>query len=246
MTTANDLITRSFRRARILGKDEQPAPDEAADALAELNDLLDLWWNDKLAVFHTLQENFVLTAGSGSYTIGAGGNFNTTWPVKIEDGCFVRRSGVDYPVTVLTDRALYDRLSLKTTVQGIPEFLFYDRAYPLGTIKFFPVPSQADTIFLNSSARLQSLAALVTAISLPPGYNSLIVNGLAIALCPDYGMEAPASVVRAFGFAKRTLALVNYQLPVLGFDSALLPRRASAFGTSSSGGDFTLDQSTLA
>jgi hypothetical protein len=38
VTTANDLITRAFRRGRVIGKDEVPAADEAADALSELND----------------------------------------------------------------------------------------------------------------------------------------------------------------------------------------------------------------
>lgn len=223
MATANDLITRAFRRGRILGKDQVPVADEAADALSELNDLLDLWWNDTLAVFHILQESFALVAGQPSRTIGAGANFATTRPVKIMDGCFVRRNGVDTPVTVIRDRTLYDALSLKS-VQGLVEYVFYDATVPTGTLYFYPTPDQADTIFLNSLSRLQTIAALVTPILLPPGYNSLVVNGLAIALCPDNGMEAPASVVRAFALAKRTLALVNYQIPVLGLDSALLPR----------------------
>jgi hypothetical protein len=64
------------------------------------------------------------------------------------------------------------------------------------------------------------------AIALPPGFNNLIVNGLAIALCPEYGLEAPASVVRAFNRTYRLLSLVNYELPVLGLPSAVLPRTA--------------------
>jgi hypothetical protein len=51
--------------------------------------------------------------------------------------------------------------------------LFYDPAYPLGTIYFYYVPDQADTIYLNSLARLQSSRRSTTQISLPPGYEEL-------------------------------------------------------------------------
>jgi hypothetical protein len=81
--SANDLITRAFRRGRVIGKDQVPAADEAADALSELNDLLDTWWLDKVLVFHVLVEQFALIANQQAYTMGAGGNFNTTRPVKV-------------------------------------------------------------------------------------------------------------------------------------------------------------------
>jgi hypothetical protein len=95
VATANDLITAALRRARAIGKDQVPTADEAADCLAELNRMLDEWWNDGLAVFQIKQENFALVANQASRTIGVGGNFNTTRPLKLLDGCFVRRNGVD-------------------------------------------------------------------------------------------------------------------------------------------------------
>jgi hypothetical protein len=97
--TANDLITRAFRKGRVIGKDEVPAPDEAADALVDLNDMLDEWWIDKLAVFHINVEQFALVAGQQSYTMGAGGNFNTTRPVKVVPGSKYTLSNVDRQLT---------------------------------------------------------------------------------------------------------------------------------------------------
>jgi hypothetical protein len=41
--------------------------------------------------------------------MGPAGNFVTTRPLKLVDGCFVRRDNVDYPLTVIEDRTLYDR-----------------------------------------------------------------------------------------------------------------------------------------
>lgn len=227
MATAQDLITAAFKRGRILGDDEVPEAGESTDALAIGNRMLDLWWNDRLAVFQVQQENFALVAGQASRTIGTGGNFNTTWPVKIVEGCFVRRNGVDYPVKVIDDRAVYDAIPVKTQ-QGLPRNLFYDRAYPLGTIYFYFVPDAADTIYLNSWKRLQTLATLVTVISLPPGYEQLFVDGLAIRLCSDNGRAAPKDVKDSFAEAKKLLGQVNAPSLVMTLDPRLA-RRAGPY-----------------
>ena len=226
MTTANDLITRAFRRGRIIGEDDSPGAGEAADALSELNDLMDEWWNDKLYVFSVKTEAFTISAQKSSYTIGSGGDFNTTRPVKIVPGSRISiTSTVERALTVLTNRKDYEDIPNKA-VTASPQVLYYDPAFPLGTVFFYPTPDQTYTVNLDSWTRLQSFAGLATAVSLPPGYNRLIVNGLAMALCPEYGLEPPASVVRAYNGTKRRLELVNYELPVLGLPSAVLPRRA--------------------
>lgn len=225
MATANDLITRAFRKARVIGKDQVPAPDEAADALADLNDLLDEWWNDKLYVFRVVSEQFALVANQQSYTMGVGGNFNTTRPVKVAAGTRYSLNGIERQLSVLTDRKSWDEIPYKA-LSGPPQVVFQDQAYPLANLLFYPTPDQAYPVFIDSWARLQAIAALNTAIALPPGYNRLIVNGLAIAIAPEYGLDAPASVHKAFGKTSRLLALVNYELPVLGMPAELLPRSA--------------------
>jgi hypothetical protein len=223
MATALDLITRAYRKGRILGADQVLSAARGAAGLDELNDLLDEWWITKLMVFHILVEQFALIANQQAYTMGVGGNFNTTRPVKVVPGTKFTLSSVDRQLTVLTDRKSWDEIPYKSLV-GPPQGIFVDEAYPLATIYFYPIPDQAYTVYINSWARLQSIAALNTTIALPPGYNRLIVNGLAIALCPNAGLEAPPSVVRAFGSAKRALELVNYELPVLSMPAAVQPR----------------------
>lgn len=221
MSTANDLIRTSLLKSRAIGKDQTVAPDEAADALAELNRFLDELWIDKLSVFRILSETFTLVAGQQTYTMGTGGNFNTTRPVKVVPGTrFTITTGIERQLVVLTSRKQWDEIPAKT-VQGPPQLIFPDMAYPTANMLFYPTPDQAYTVNIDSWSRLQTIASLVTAISLPPGYESLLVNGLAIRLAPEYGMEAPPSVMRAYAQARRSLAIVNYEMPVLGLPSAL-------------------------
>jgi hypothetical protein len=221
VTTANDLIERAYRRGRVVGIDQVITASESSEALEELNDLLDEWWNERLAVYQITQEQFSLVSGQASRTIGPSGNFNTNRPVRIAEGSFVRRSGVDYELAILEDRESYDGISVKTTA-GLARYVFYDPGVSLGTLYFYPVPDAADSLFLNSWKRLQTLAALTTDIALPPGYNRLIVNGLAISLCHENGLEAPAGVHRAFDKTKAALKRLNAPAAIMEIDRAML------------------------
>jgi hypothetical protein len=149
MATALDLITRAYRKGRILGADQVLSAARGAAGLDELNDLLDEWWITKLMVFHILVEQFALQANKQSYTMGAAGDFNTTRPVKVVPGTKFTLSSVDRQLTVLTDRKSWDEIPYKSLV-GPPQGIFVDEAYPLATIYFYPIPDQAYTVYINS------------------------------------------------------------------------------------------------
>lgn len=226
MTTANDIITKAFRKGRILGKDDVPAAGETADALVDLNDILDELRNDKLAVFHILSETFAMVAGQQTYTMGPAGNFNTNRPVKVVPGTrYVISNGIERALTVLTNRKDWDDIPYKA-VQAPPIYVFVDEAMPSANVMFYPTPDQAYTVYIDSWAPLQSLAALVTPLSLPPGYNRLLWSELAITLCGEYGLGVPPDVARINARTRRLLALVNYELPTLSMPGAVLPRSA--------------------
>lgn len=220
MATAQDLITAALRRARCIGRDQVPNAEESADGLAELNRMLEEWSIEGLTVFRIQQDNFPLVAGQASRTIGPTGNFVTARPIKLLAGCFVRRNGVDTGVTVIEDRTRFDSWPVKT-LQGLVQAVFYDPTGTNGTLYFKPVPDAADTIFLNQPAQLGSIAALVTALTFPPGYNSLVLNGLAVRLAPEFGMEAPASVLRALGRITRLIKRSNTKSIIMDVDPAL-------------------------
>jgi hypothetical protein len=220
VATARELILRAFRRARILGVDQTPSAEEENEALDTLNQLLDSWWTERLSVYQIVQENFSLTSGTSSRTIGSGGNFDTTRPVRIT-GAFVRDSSTDYPLRVAEDRSEYNRIVDKTA-QGTPGLLFYDTAYPLGTVYVWPVPDRTYTLYIDSHKRLESFTNAADAVDLPPGYDRLIVNGLAIEVAPDFGVTAPTGVVAAFSSVKQALKRLNAPAPVMGMPASIV------------------------
>jgi len=83
MATAIELIESSLRLATVLASGETASADEATDGLKSLNDILENWSLENLTVWQGDNEQYALTPGTGSYTIGPGGAFAATRPIRI-------------------------------------------------------------------------------------------------------------------------------------------------------------------
>ncbi|HET8707299.1 MAG TPA: hypothetical protein VFM46_13430, partial [Pseudomonadales bacterium] len=77
MTTALDIISGALRKIGAYQAGDSIDVDDANDALVVLNDLMDSWSNEHLAIFNNVESTFTLQAGVQSYTIGnpSGGTF---------------------------------------------------------------------------------------------------------------------------------------------------------------------------
>lgn len=195
MTTARDIITKSLQKIGALVKSEPPSADEANDALDSLNALISSWSNDSLNIYARTWETFSLT-GAESYTIGTGGNFNTARPTNIV-AAYLRSGTIDYPITVIDDEA-YTSISYKG-LQGIPEFLNYDNAYPLGRIRLYPLDNASYTLFLLTEKSVAGFATLDTEMSLPDGWERALIYNLALELAPEYNQKPDPYIVKIAG-----------------------------------------------
>ena len=200
--------------------------DEQTAYLADLNTMLESWSIDRLMVYQLLQESKALTTSDGTYTIGSGGDFNTTRPTKIVDPCFIRdSSSIDYPVTLI-DAKTYGEFSKKTTDGGIPEYLFYDGAFAssLGTIFLYPEPSASLTLYINSWQQLQSFALISTTVALPPGYQRAIEFNLAIEFAGGF-TNVSTEVAKIARDSKAAIKGFNAPAGVLRLDSGVAGHR---------------------
>jgi hypothetical protein len=185
MTTALGIITSAMRKAGVLVKNETPSADEAMDGLEMLNDLLLSISNDSLVTYSRTVEDFTLSGGVASYTIGSGATFDTVRPIKIISA-YVRIGNIDYPLSVVTDEN-YASIGIKD-IGGIPEFLNYTNAFPQAVINLYPVPAAAYQIFLVTEKQLSTFTLNQT-VSLPPGWRRMLVYNLALELAPEYGQQ---------------------------------------------------------
>ena len=207
MTTATQIIDRALKIAGVLGEGETATSEEAADGLVSLNDMVDSWNIERLAIYQIQEENFTLTIGDNSYTIGSGGDFNTTRPVKIENA-FIRQNGNDYPVVIINNQA-FDNITTKAVQSDLPDQLYYEPSFPLGTIHIYETPSAANDIYINSWKSLHSFSSLTTTLSLPPGYERALKYNLASELAPEYGMTLTAKAEQIATESKGRIKTLN-------------------------------------
>lgn len=106
MATALDIIKGSLRSIGALGTGETPDADTANDAFQMLNDMLDMWSNERMMVFAIQEVIHELVANTYIYTVGAGGNIGSTITGSI--------AGNTLTVTALSAGAL----SVGQTVSG--------------------------------------------------------------------------------------------------------------------------------
>ena len=234
MTTANDLIKRAMRLAGALGKGETPDDDEAQDGLTALNSMLDSWKTERLAVFQIVQASHTWASGQSSRTIGESGSpsFSAQRPVRIDSAIVTDSNSNDYPLTILLDRTEYDSIVVKTTESSLPSWLFYDPAYPNGTLYLYPVPSAQVTLKLNTWQTLQLFDTLTEELSLPPGYERAIVYNLALELAPEFGTgrkidpQVPSIAIQS----KAAIKTLNQPSMVSQLDSGIAYAGKSAGG----------------
>jgi hypothetical protein len=215
MTTAVDLITLALKDIGALGIGQAISADDTADALATLNMMLGQWQGERLSVYH-LVDTAISSTGKQTYTVGTGGDFNVQRPIKINAAYARLNAGsstpIDYPVTIIDSREDYSRIALKA-LQSFPGWAYYDPAFPLGNLTFYPVPDNTFQLHIVTMEALPQFTAAGQAINLPPEYMAAIRYNLGLYLAPSYQIEPQRSLVGLALNAKRVVKRMNSQIP---------------------------------
>lgn len=220
--TAATIIRRALRLVGVVGIGEAVAAEEMADAMTSLNSMVGLWANERLIVPVATLDEVTLTPGKAAYTIGPGGEINTTRPTNLDTATHVELGGISYELTPLTVQE-YGGLTLKSYDTSIPQGIWYLQTYPLGQITLYPVPQQAMTLKLWSWKPFVAFDSQTQEIALPPGYDEALATNLAVMIAPEYEREAPPTVKKAAVMSKKLIKRTNLEVPRLAFDSAVLP-----------------------
>ena len=217
MGTANNIITDALKLLGEWQKGEAPDADESADGLRALNLLIDSWANERLMLFQLVERTKALTANDGTYTIGTGGDIDTTRPVRIERA-WVRDAENNDSVLAIIDNKSWSRIPIKS-IQGMdPLYLYYRAAYPLGQINLYPLPGSGLTLYLQVWDQLTQFTALTTSASFPPGYERALIYNLAVEIAPMYGAVLRPEVVQVAVDSKAQIKTVNMVIPRMDTD----------------------------
>lgn len=219
MTTALQIVNRAAEIVGFKDPDESLSGNDSNNFLGVLNSMLDSWNTQRLYIATVAQVSASVSASPT--TIGSGATFNTTRPVRLEDGCFSRSGGVDYPIQVI-GRSEYDLIVDKATTSSFPDYVYYEPALPTGNLYFYPVPSPAVAVYLQVQTQLTEFADLSTDYTLAPGYKKALEYSLAEELAPGR-RPLDLQVVRQAAIARRAVKTTNFESPQLEQADFLTP-----------------------
>jgi hypothetical protein len=217
-----------FLALRMAGRitDEQSVADgskDVDDAFSLLVMMLAQWQRRRWLIWNEEEISFIAN-GRTTYTIGLGQDFNTARPDEIHAAWvrmqpFAGPNAVDLPLTIITAKEDWARTTIKD-LKSLPTHVFYDSAFPVGRIHFWPVPPGGQyEMHLVVKAGLPVPSSIYDTLALPPEYFDAVVNNLACRIIVASGGQISPFLM---GYAKsslETLKMANTQIGLLQMPS---------------------------
>jgi len=209
-TTAGDQINGALRLLGVLAEGETPSAATSQDALTALNQMIDSWNTERLAVFSTQDQVFSWMPGLISRTLGPTGDFVGNRPILLDDSTYFRdpASGISYGIKIINQQQ-YDGIAVKTVTSTYPQVIWLNMSYPDIEMYVYPVPTKVLEWHFISVEELTQPALLSTPLTFPPGYLRAFRYNLACEFAPEFGIEPPPTVSRIAMASKRNLKRIN-------------------------------------
>jgi hypothetical protein len=217
MATALDLISGSLRLIGALGQGQSPTGQEGSNGLDALNDMVDAWSAERLAIYTINRLVFNLTSGKQDYTMGTGADFDTPRPISIQNAGVILTTNpsqpLELPIAVLTTDQ-WSLVAIKNLVGSgtFPTAVYPDGGFPNQKLSFWPIPMESGLqVALYPWQPLAQFADLTTTVSFPPGYAEALRFYLAVRLAPEYGRPTPPEVAAIARTSKAKIKIPNIE-----------------------------------
>ena len=225
-TTANDQINGALRLLGVLAEGETPSAATSQDALVALNQMIDSWSTERLAVFSTQDQIFSWPPSAISRTLGPTGDFVGQRPILIDDSTYFRdaSSGISYGLKLINQQQ-YNGIAVKTVTSTYPQVMWVNMEYPNITMTVYPVPTKVLEFHIVSVTPLTAPANLATVLAFPPGYLRAFRYCLACEVAPEFGVEPSPTVMRVAMTSKRNLKRINNPDDIMAIPYSLIATR---------------------
>ena len=209
--SAGEIIKGSLRLIGMLAEGEEPSADTMQDSIMAMNQMIQSWDTERLAVFNTMDQVFIWPAYQMTRTIGPTGNFVGDRPIEIDDATYFKdpQSGLSFGVKLINQQQ-YDGIAFKTVTSTYPQVMWVNNTFPDMTMTIYPVPIKALEWHIISVEQLKEVDSVATDMTFPPGYLRAFRYNLAMELAPEFGVEPSPQVQRIAMTSKRDLKRINF------------------------------------
>lgn len=226
MTTAGDIIYGSLRLIGQLAEGETPSSETAQDALVAMNQMIDSWNTERLAVFSTQDQVVTWPPNARSRTMGPTGDIVALRPVLVDDATYFRdpANGISYGLKLINQQQ-YNGIAVKTVTSTYPQVMWVNMTYPNIEMYVYPVPTRALEFHIVSVQELSTPANLATNLAFPPGYLRAFRYNLACEIAPEFGVEPSRQVQRIAMTSKRNLKRINNPDDIMALPYSIVATR---------------------
>ena len=224
--TAGDQINRALRLLGVLAEGETPSAAMSQDALMALNQMIDSWNTERLAVFSTQDQVFNWPTSTISRTLGPTGDFVGNRPILLDDSTYFRDPGTNVSFGIkLLNQQQYNGIAVKTVTSTYPQVLWVNMTYPNIEMYIYPVPTRLLEWHFVSVNEITQPVNLATDLAFPPGYLRAFTYNLAMEFAPEFGVEPSPQVQRIAMTSKRNLKRINNPDDVMSMPYSLVATR---------------------
>lgn len=222
--TGGDLIASSLRLIGVLASGETPSGNESADALLIAQQMIDSWQAERLNIYTVSINEFPLTPGQQTYTLGANGNFNMVRPARVERMSIVSllnpAQPLELPLESVTESG-WQAVPVKLISSSLPQIVYNDGNFPLMNLNFWPIPTIPVNTRIYSWNPMSTFPDLTTDVTFPPGYAKAIRYSLAVDLAPEFGRPVPPEVAAQALLSQANIKRINAPLTESRLDPVL-------------------------
>ncbi len=237
MATARSIIEDALVELGVIQLGQALPPEYASVGLKRLQNQIDSWAADLLTIAVTSRVTFTLASGTNTYTIGIGGQINTTRPAWFIGVNYLNpgsNPAVEVPLGQMDDDS-YTNLSIKFLTSNLPTQFYYNATTPLGTLFFWPTVTQDVDMALYLESPVGIPATLDSQLIGPNGYQEAFMYQLALRLAGPMGRQVTQEVREMATSTYAAMTRQNNQPGLLGVDAALVPTYGGAYNVYSDG-----------
>lgn len=214
-TTANIICQGALELLGVIDPEDTPSPAMLAGAFRRLNLMLGQWSLQNLTIPVQAREVFPIVSGKGSttnpYTVGPGGDLNTTRPAKLDGvGLLLAPVGTAPAVEIVRAQLTsdsYQFIAIKDLGNSLFTSAYYEAAFPLGKLSLWPVPnSNVNSIALYRLQQLALFTSPTASYDFPEGADEAVEYNLARRLLDVYTVDAQRKS-NVLDMAKSSLAI---------------------------------------
>lgn len=238
MTKVRDLIGDALIEIGVYSPSDTVPAEDFAFGLRTLNRMIKVWNTENLTIYTVNRNVFNLTASQQTYTLGTGGNFNISRPVRVQSASVLINTAstpLELPINIVTDEE-WQAVSIKGTTSTFPTKAWITGDLPLNNVWLWPVPTDATVqLVLYCWGQTVDYTDVNVTVIFPNGYEEAIVSTLALMLSSSYGVQPSQTLIQRSMLAKNNLQSLNVEPVFASIDPSLVNNRGRSLAVQTQG-----------